>query len=89
MLKDRVAASIRTLYPAVDTDHLIESGDRVTGYVVDEQFKDVVQGNGERMQRIWDRLRTDLGEEAVHVGVLLFLTRADVESYAAAVGGQT
>ena len=86
MLKDKVAASIRALYPDVDTDNLIESGGRVTGYLVAPSFEGIVEGNG--IDEIWDRLRSDLGKDAAKVGFLLFLSPRAVEAYAAYGGAQ-
>ncbi len=72
MFKDKVAESIRAVLPNVDTSHLMEKNGRVTGYVVDEQFRDDTIRAA--VDRVWDQLSLDLGKEAANVGFLLFIT---------------
>ncbi|MCX6360537.1 MAG: hypothetical protein NT029_12045 [Armatimonadetes bacterium] len=86
MLRDRVSDSIRALYPDADTSHLIESGGRVTGYAVDQRFSGMVSRND--IHTIWDKLRSDLGPDAVHVGFLLFLSPEAVAAFATSSGVQ-
>lgn len=84
MLKDKVADSIHKDYPNADTSHLIDSAGRITGYVVDDQFQETEIRNS--IDKIWARLRADLGAEAVNVGFLLLLS-PDVEKSARDLAG--
>lgn len=54
MLKEKVAASIRALYPDADTGHLLESCGRVTGYVVDKAF--TANRTREVNDKIWQQI---------------------------------